>query len=87
MSREDVHELKINGDGFKFHHGARVKSHVSSCGHKIMLIGPSGKEGSSPGSPLVIDPSVKIQAAAAVVVVVVVVYIPCIAHIEKQDHS
>ena len=51
MSSKDVHELKTNGDGFKFHHGARVKSYGSSRGPKIMLIGPSGKEGSSPGSP------------------------------------
>ena len=52
MSVEDVHGLKADGDGFKFHHGARVKSHGSSRGHKIMLIGTSGKECSSPGSAL-----------------------------------
>ena len=51
MSVEDVHELEANGDGFKFHHGARVKSHGSSHGHKTMLTGPSGEEGRSLGSP------------------------------------
>ena len=51
MSIEDVHKLKTNGDGFKFLHRARVKSHRSFCGHKIMLIGPSGEDGSNIGSP------------------------------------
>ena len=64
MFVEDVHELKADGDGFKFHHRAGMKSRGSSRGHKIMLIGPSGKKGAAPAPPLVIDLSMKIQAAS-----------------------